>query len=77
MNDSYVVLVFEPTMTLTRVIPTTLLFENSDSRTLTDHYLDNKTQQLIYSLHSIVVLCKVLWRASRAIQLSEESLYNS
>ena len=41
-SDSYVVLAFEPTMTPTRVIPTTLLFENSDSRILTNHYLDKQ-----------------------------------
>ena len=38
---------------------TTLFVDDSDSRSLTVHYLD-KTQQLIYSLQSIVVLCNIL-----------------
>ena len=46
-------------MTPTCVNRTTLLVDDSDSRSLTDHYLD-ETQQSIYSLHSIVVLFKVL-----------------
>ena len=46
-------------MTLTCVIRTTLLFEDSDSRSLTIHCLDT-TQQLIYSLQSIIILYNVL-----------------
>ena len=46
-------------MTPTCVNRTTLLVDDSDSQSLTDHYLD-ETQQFFYSLQLIVVLFSLL-----------------
>ena len=75
-SDSHVVLVFELPLTPTCVNRTTLLVDDSDRRSLTDHCLDNNTTVNLLSSFNCCAPQSTL-RASRSIQLSEEFLYNS